>query len=180
MTLAEKRAATTTTACTVTSTERDMLRKLLLVVALVWTLPVWAAADVIVDKVWMRESVPGQTAATVQLNLYVTKDATLLGVASPLAASGDIRHVLKRGGQLQQRTLGELKLTGHSNTVFGERGIYLMLQGLKQPLNVGDRVPVTLSLRVGGKLRTVEAEAQVRALELSYKHYNDPAVMDHR
>jgi copper(I)-binding protein len=139
-----------------------------------------AASDVLVDKVWMRESVPGQTAATVQLNLYVTRDATLLGVSSPLAASGEIRHVMKRGGTMQQRTLRELKLAGHSNTLFGERGLYLMLVGLKQPLNVGDKVPVTLSLRIGGKTRYVEVQAAVRALELSYKHYNDPAVMDHQ
>jgi copper(I)-binding protein len=55
-----------------------------------------------------------------------------------------------------------------------------MLTGLKQQLNVGDRVPVTLELKVGGKTRTVEVDAAVRALELSYKHYNDPAVMDHQ
>lgn len=143
-------------------------------------LPVLAAGDVLVDKVWMRESVPGQTAVTVQLNLYVTRDAKLLGVSSPLAASGEIRQVMKRGGKMQQRTLRELKLAAHSNTLFGERGLYLMLNGLKQPLNVGDKVPVILSLKIGGKSRDVDVAAEVRALELSYKHYNDPAVMDHQ
>jgi hypothetical protein len=157
-----------------------MRRTLFLILALLIAPQVFAASDVLVDKVWMRESVPGQTAATVQLNLYVTKDATLLGVSSPLAASGEIRHVMKRGGKMQQRTLRDLKLAGHSNTLFGERGLYLMLVGLKQPLNVGDKVPVTLSLRIGGKTRYVEVQAAVRALELSYKHYNDPAVMDHQ
>lgn len=157
-----------------------MRRILFHILALLVAPQVFAASDVLVDKVWVRESVPGQTAATVQLNLYVTKDATLLGVSSPLAVSGEIRHVMKRGGKMQQRTLRDLKLAGHSNTLFGERGLYLMLTGLKQPLNVGDRVPVMLELKVGGKTRNVEVEAAVRALELSYKHYNDPAVMDHQ
>lgn len=157
-----------------------MGRSLFLVLALLMAPQAFAASDVLVDKVWMRESVPGQTAATVQLNLYVTKDAKLLGVSSPLAAGGEIRHVMKRGGKMQQRTLRDLKLAGHSNTLFGERGLYLMLTGLKQPLNVGDRVPLALELIVGGKTRNVEVEAAVRALELSYKHYNDPAVMDHQ
>lgn len=157
-----------------------MRRTLFFILALLVAPQVFAASDVLVDKVWMRESVPGQTAATVQLNLYVTRDATLLGVSSPLAASGEIRHVMKRGGKMQQRTLRDLKLAGHSNTLFGERGLYLMLVGLKQPLNVGDKVPVTLSLRIGGKTRDVEVQAAVSALELSYKHYNDPAVMDHQ
>lgn len=157
-----------------------MRRTLFLILTLLVAPQAFAASDVLVDKVWMRESVPGQTAATVQLNLYVTKDATLLGVSSPLAASGEIRHVMKRGGKMQQRTLRDLKLAGHSNTLFGERGLYLMLVGLKQPLNVGDKVPVTLSLKIGGKTRDVEVQAAVHELELSYKHYNDPAVMDHQ
>ncbi|MHB1115293.1 copper chaperone PCu(A)C [Sideroxydans sp.] len=157
-----------------------MRRILFLILSLLVAPQAYAASDVLVDKVWMRESVPGQTAATVQLNLYVTREAKLLGVSSPLAASGEIRHVMKRGGKMQQRTLRDLKLAGHSNTLFGERGLYLMLVGLKQPLNVGDKVPVTLSLKIGGKTRDVEVQAAVRALELSYKHYNDPAVMDHQ
>ncbi|MBA3024655.1 MAG: copper chaperone PCu(A)C [Gammaproteobacteria bacterium] len=157
-----------------------MRRILFLILSLLVAPQAYAASDVLVDKVWMRESVPGQTAATVQLNLYVTRDATLLGVSSPLAASGEIRHVMKRSGKMQQRTLRDLKLAGHSNTLFGERGLYLMLVGLNQPLNVGDKVPVTLSLKIGGKTRDIEVQAAVRALELSYKHYNDPAVMDHQ
>lgn len=144
-----------------------MRRSLFLVLVLLLVPQAYAARDVIVDKVWMRESVPGQTAVTVQLNLYVTRDAQLLAISSPLAAGGEIRHIMKRGGKMQQHTLRDLKLEGHSNTLFGERGLYLMLTGLKQPLNVGDRVPVMLELKVDGKKRTVEVEAAVRALELS-------------
>lgn len=141
----------------------------------------WAGAnDVIVDKVWVRESVPGQTAATVQLNLSVTKAARLFGVGSPFAASGEIVRIERSGGRMQTRTVRDLKLEAHSTVIFGTRGIYLMLRGLKQPLNVGDRVPVNLVLQVAGTRKTVEVTAEVRALELSYKHYNDPAVMDHR
>ncbi|GAB4120420.1 MAG: hypothetical protein Fur0026_11480 [Sideroxydans sp.] len=157
------------------------MRPVLLGVALgLLTQLAWAGSDVMVDKVWMRESVPGQTSATVQLNLSVIPAARLLGVSSPLAAGGEIVRVERRGGKMRTQALRGLQLAARSTTIFGVRGLYLMLRGLKQPLNVGDRVPVTLSLKMGGKLRTVETEAQVRALELSYKHYNDPAVMDHR
>lgn len=152
----------------------------LLLLAFCWVTPTWGAQEVLVQQIWMRESVPGQTAATVQLNLYLTKAATLLGVSSPLATTGEIRHVVSRGGKMQQRPLRKLKLAAHSNTLFGERGLYLMLIGLKQRLNVGDKILVILSLKMDGKTRDVKVEAEVRALELSYKHYNDPAVMDHQ
>jgi len=158
-----------------------MWQKLISLLVFLLASQAWAGAnDVIVDKVWVRESVPGQTAATVQLNLSVTKAARLLGVSSPVAASGEIVQMGRRGGRMQPRTLRDLKLEARSTVIFGTHGTYLMLRGLKQPLNVGDRVPVNLVLQVAGTRKTIEVTAEVRALELSYKHYNDPAVMDHR
>lgn len=141
----------------------------------------WAGAnDVIVDKVWMRESVPGQQSATIMLNLSVTKAAHLLSVSSPVSAAGEIQGVVMRHGKLQTGTVDSLKLAAHSTTIFGTRGMYLTLVGLKQALKPGDRVPLTLVLEMGGKSLTVNTEAEVKALELSYQHYNDPTVKDHR
>ena len=158
-----------------------MLRKLLSVSMLVLATQAWAGAnDVMVDKVWMRESVPDQKSVTVQMNLYVTKPARLLSVSSPIAASGEIQNVEKRHGQMQTSTVDSLKLVPNSTLIFGNRGIYLVLNGLKQRLNIGDRVPVSLVIEMGGKKQTVDLEAEVKALELSYKHYNDPTVKDHR
>lgn len=158
-----------------------MLKRLCGLVVLLFVQQAWAGAnDVMVDKVWVRESVPGQQSATVQMNLYVTKPARLLSLSSPVAASGEIQNVEKRHGQMQTNTASSLKLEPHNTIIFGTRGIYLVLNGLKQKLNVGDKVPVSLVIEVGGKQQTVNVEAEVKALELSYKHYNDPTVKDHR
>ena len=141
----------------------------------------WAGAhDVMVDKVWMRESVPGQASVTVQMNLSVNKAARLLSVSSPVATSGEIQSVVKIRGKLQTGVVDSLKLDAHSTTLFGTRGVYLTLVGLNQALNVGDRVPVTLVLEIAGKKQTVNTEAVVKALELSYQHFKDPNVKDHR
>jgi copper(I)-binding protein len=141
----------------------------------------WAGAnDVIVDKVWMRESVPGQNSATVMLNLSVNKAGRLLSLSSPVATSGEIQGVVMRHGRPQSGAVDGLKLPSHSTTLFGTHGVYLTLVGLKQPLNVGDRVPVTLVVETGGNTQTVNVEAEVKALELSYQHFKDPNVKDHR
>jgi len=158
-----------------------MWRKLLCAVGLLLAGNAWAGAnDVVVDKVWMRESVPGQTSATVQLNLYTTKPSRLISVSSPVSASGEIQVVAKHHGKMQTQVVDSLKLVANSNIIFGTRGMYLVLVGLKQALNTGDRVPVTLVIDVAGKRQTVKVEAEVKALELSYQHYNDPTVKDHR
>ena len=141
----------------------------------------WAGAnDVMVEKVWMRESVPGQTAVTVQMNISVTKAGRLLSVSSPVATSGEIQSVVLRHGKLQTGIVDSLKLAPHSTTLFGERGVYLTLVGLNKALNVGEHIPVHLVMEVGGKSMTINTEAEVRPLELSYQHYNDPTVKDHR
>lgn len=141
----------------------------------------WAGTnDVMVDKVWMRESVPGQKSATVMLNLSVTKAGRLISVSSPVAVSGEIQGVVMRHGKPQSGAVDSMKLPAHSTTLFGTRGIYLTLVGLKQSLSAGDRVPLNLVVEVDGKNHIVNTEAEVRALELSYQHYNDPTVKDHR
>ena len=141
----------------------------------------WAGAnDVMVDKVWMRESVPGQQSATVMLNLSVTKAGRLLSVSSPVAKSGELQDVVMRHGKLQTETVDSMKLPAHSTTLFGTRGIYMTLVGLQQALKPGDRVPLTLVMEIGGKPLTINTEAEVKALELSYQHFKDPNVKDHR
>lgn len=158
-----------------------MWRNLFCAVSLLLAGNVWAGAnDVMVDKVWMRESVPGQTSSTVQLNLYVTKPARLVSLSSPVAESGEIQGVVMSRGKPQTGVVDSMKLDAHSTTLFGTRGMYLTLVGLKRPLNVGERIPITLALEVAGKKQTVNIEAEVKALELSYQHYNNPTVKDHR
>ncbi len=158
-----------------------MLHKLICTVTLLLAGNVWAGAnDVMVEKVWMRESVPDQTSATVQLNLYATKPSRLLSVSSPVAASGEIQAVVMHQGKMQTRTVESLKVAAHSSIIFGSRGMYLALVGLKQPLLTGDVVPVTLVVEVAGKPQTVQVEAEVKALELSYGHYNNPNAKDHQ
>jgi hypothetical protein len=158
-----------------------MWRNLFCVASLLLASQAWAGAnDVIVDKVWMRESVPGQISATVQMNITVTKAARLLAVSSPVAKSGQIQGVVMHRGKLRTEPIRSLRLSAHSTTLFGTRGTYLSLVGLKQPLNVGDRVPLALVFEQRGKKFTVNTEAEVRQLELSYRHYIDPTVKDQR
>ncbi|MDD5056292.1 MAG: copper chaperone PCu(A)C [Sideroxydans sp.] len=158
-----------------------MLRKLICLLSLSLAGNAWAGAnDVMVEKVWMRESVPDQTSATVQMNLYATKPSRLLSVSSPLATSGEIQAVVMHQGKMQTRTVDSLKVAAHSSVIFGSRGVYLTLVGLKQPLVIGDRVPVTLVIEVAGTPQTINVEAEVKALELSYGHYNNPNAKDHQ
>jgi copper(I)-binding protein len=52
---------------------------------------------------------------------------------------------------------------------------------LKQELNAGDHVPVTLTVELADKhIRKLEVVAEVRRLELSSKQHSGRTVQDHR
>lgn len=158
-----------------------MWRKLLLVAMLGVASSAWAGSkDVVVKDAWVRESVPGQTTVSLQLDLTCTTSAgKLIAVDSPVAESGEIQRRWPSGGKVKMVPVKNVRLSrGHAFS-FGERTISLMLLGLKQPLKVGDQVPVNLTVMLsGGKKVVVEVKAEVRPLDLSYKHYQGGEVQD--
>jgi len=158
-----------------------MWRKLVCVILFALASNAWANDEVLVDMAWLRESVPGQTSASLQLKLTATKPARLIGVSSPWATAVEIQRLLPSRGKMKAHALPSVHLSRNRALVFGEHGIALMMVGLKQPLTVGDHVPVSLTVEFPGKrVRTVEVEAEVKALELRYKHYGGQEVHDHR
>ncbi len=160
-----------------------MWQKLAGVVAFAIVGNAWAGTnDVLVDNAWLRESVPGQNTASLQLNLTSIKPARLVAVSSPLAAAVKIQVLSPAGrGRMQAREVGSLSLPSRRTVVFGENGVALMMVGLKQELNAGDHVPVTLTVELAGKhIHKLEAVAEVKPLELSYKQHSGRSVQDHR
>jgi copper(I)-binding protein len=158
-----------------------MWHKLLCAVLFTLVNNAWASDEVLVDKAWLRESVAGQESASLQLKLTVTKPAKLIGVSSPWAAAVEIQQLLPNRGKMQSRAVTSLRLSRNRALAFGEHSFALMMLGLKQPLKVGDQVPVSLTVEFSGKqVRTVEVEAEVKALELSYMHYGGQEVHDHQ
>ncbi len=158
-----------------------MLQSLLCAVLLLLTGNTLAGTEVLVEKVWLRESVPDQGSASLQLNLTATKPARLIGVNSPWAEAVEIQRLLPSRGKIQAHVMQSLFLSRNRTVAFGEHNFALMMVGLKKPLKVGDHVPVNLMVELSGKrVRTVRVEAEVKELALSYKHYGDEKVHDHQ
>jgi len=141
----------------------------------------WAGPfDPIVSMAWVGESVPGQTTATLQLNLTTVKPVTLLSVSSPLASSIEIQSLTMYKGAMKMKVVNSLPLPDHRTVIFGSHGLFLMMTGIKQPLKTGDHVPLSLVFSFPGQqTKTVSASAEVRPMELSYKHYGPNEVYDH-
>ena len=142
----------------------------------------WAgSSDVIVDRVWVGESVPGQNSATLELNITTVKAARLLAVSSEAADKVEIHSLSKHGGKMQAHVVDNLRLPAHRTTAFGSHRLFLIMQGLKKELNVGERIPVSIVVEYANKRRqTIAVEATVKKMALSYKHLGADEVHDHR
>jgi copper(I)-binding protein len=56
-----------------------------------------------------------------------------------------------------------------------------MMTGLKQPLTLGEQIPLNLTFEFPDKqVKTIAANVEVKPMELSYKHYGPNEVYDHR
>jgi copper(I)-binding protein len=93
----------------------------------------------------------------------LTKRAVyIVGVKSPLAANAMIHETSTVEGQSRMRMRERVTVPGGSNVAFEPEGLHVMLTGVTKPLEVGDKVPVTLELDHGG---TIDLVALVRPLD---------------
>jgi periplasmic copper chaperone A len=142
----------------------------------------WAGPyDPMVTKAWVGETVPGQTTSTLQMNLTTVKAVNLIAVSSPVAGSVEIHSLMMNKGAMKLQVVNSYFLPEHRTTLFGSQGLFLMMTGIKQPLKIGDQVPLSLTVTFADKqTKVISANAEVRKMELSYKHYGPNEVYDHR
>jgi copper(I)-binding protein len=83
------------------------------------------------------------------------------GVQSPIASHAMIHETTVQGGQSRMRPHERLVVAPGTTVKFEPGGLHVMLHDLKQPLTVGQTVPLVITLAGGG---TLQVTATVRAL----------------
>jgi len=144
-------------------------RRFLSILATVW-LGTWmasaahAAGVVDVKDAWVRATVPGQKVAGAYLEIRSGSAARLVGVRSPVAKSAEIHSMSNEGGMMKMRHLDALDLPAGQSVRLEPNGNHIMLFDIKQPLEAGARVPLTLIIEQKGKKKSVKVQAEVRAV----------------
>jgi periplasmic copper chaperone A len=96
--------------------------------------------------------------------------ARLIGASSPVAGVVEIHEMSMEGNVMRMRAIPGLDLPAGQAVVLKPGGFHIMLMDLKQPLKVGEPVPVTLEIDVGGQRERVVVQAPVRALAGGGQH----------
>ena len=114
------------------------------------------------QNAWIR-AVPGADMAAAYLTLRNTSATavTITGVHSPIAGHAMIHETQVEGGQSKMRPHEQLVLAPGATVKFEPGGLHVMLHDLTQPLAVGQKVPLIITLAGGG---TLQVTASVRPL----------------
>lgn len=125
------------------------------------------AGEIVVSKPWVKGTLPNGRSSSAYMEIVSDDAGSIIGASSPLAQSvtlQDMRFALD-GGPLRPTPIKEIVLEKRRKLQLTPVSAHFLLQGLKQPVNAGDRIPLTLQLRMAdGEEREVKVEAIGRGL----------------
>ena len=131
--------------------------------------PVVNAQSVQIKDAFDRATNPGQSVGGGYLtieNPNATADK-LMSVTYAKASSVQIHEMKMDGDKMIMRDIGTLAIPAKSKVELKPGGYHLMLMGLKEQLNDGDVIAVTLQFEKAGK---VEVNMPVRAMSHGKMH----------
>jgi copper(I)-binding protein len=125
------------------------------------------AGEIAVSKPWVKGTLPNARSSSAYMEIVSDEAGNIIGASSPLAQSvelQDMRFALD-GGPMRPTLVSEIPLEKRRKLQLTPVSAHFLLQGLKQGINAGDRVPLVLKLRMAsGEVREVKVEAIGRGL----------------
>ncbi len=105
-----------------------------------------------IDDAWILEPPPGirVAAAYFTMSNMGHRTAVLIGVACPLAASAMLHRTMLMQDESKMRPVERLAVAPSHVVSLAPDGLHVMLEGLRRPLGVGERVPLVLHFQGGG------------------------------
>ena len=134
-----------------------------------------AAAQVSVQQAWVRATVPQQKVTGAFLQITSVKDARLIAISSPVAASAELHKMEMQADVMKMRAIDELVLPAGKMQELKPGSYHIMLMNLKAPVSEGQTVALTLTVEGKDKKRE---EIQVQAVAKSINQAA-PAPMHH-
>jgi len=139
-------------------------RTFFVVLALAWIATVGPAAAqtpvVTVSEPWVRATVAQQQATGAFMRLSASQNARLVAASSPVAGLTEIHEMTVVNDVMRMRAIAGLDLPAAQAVELRPGGYHVMLMQLRQPLNAGERVAITLVFEDANRQRftqTIEA-----------------------
>ncbi len=124
-----------------------------------------AQAQVTVKDAWVRATVPQQKATGAFMQLKATKNSKLVSASSPLTPAVEVHEMAMQDNVMKMRQVPSIALPAGKTVELKPGGYHVMLLDLKQQVQEGQTVPLTLIIEgKDGKRESVQVQAPVRPL----------------
>jgi copper(I)-binding protein len=131
------------------------------------------ALDVVVSDAWTRATAPGQTVAGIYFDIESDGDAALVGVETGITDVAELHFMKMEDGVMRMRPVPKVDLPAGETVKFAPGGLHVMLFELKQPLEPGSAVGLSLLVEDGsGRQSRVNVSAEVRHFDGSKAHHH--------
>lgn len=121
-----------------------------------------------VQDAWVRGTVAQQKASGAFMTITSPVAGRLVSASSPVAGVTEIHEMAMDGPIMRMRAVDGLDLPAGKAVQLKPGGYHVMLMDLKQPLQPGQTVPITLVIeRAGGAKESIRVDAPVRPLTAS-------------
>ncbi len=130
------------------------LAALLLTAAVTAAAHDYRAGPIRIDHPWARPTVSGQGAGGGFMTLDNSQGGAdrLLAARSPVAERVELHSMAMDGDVMRMRQIDAIDLPAGQTVALKPGGLHFMLMGLKQPLVLGSRVPMTLRFEKAGEV----------------------------
>ncbi len=153
--------------------------KHLLVAATLLAAVSWASAHefqlgpIKIGHPWARPTLAGQSVGGAYLSLHNTGTAPdrLLGATSAASTTVEVHEMRMQGDVMRMREVDGLALAPGKTVKLEPGGYHLMLVGLKVPLKLGDKLPLTLRFEKAGSVDVLLfVESKPAATQAEHQH----------
>ena len=123
-----------------------------------------AAGTVEITGAWARATPGGAENGAAYLTIRSPQGDRLAGAATPLADKAELHAMTMDGGIMRMRELDAIDLPAGQPVTLKPGATHIMLVGLKQKLQTGQSVPLTLRFEKAGTREIAVAVGKVGAM----------------
>jgi len=146
---------------TCTRTLARATRSMVASLVLFGSAPAMADSGVKVTHLWAKATAPGQSVAAAYFDIASDAPAVLVQAESPAAKVVELHEMKLDGNVMKMRPVPRIELPPGKTVKLEPGGLHVMLIDIRQPLKVGERIPLTLVVEAGGKTETLNVYADV-------------------
>ena len=107
-------------------------------------------ASVEITAIWARATPGGAENGAAYLTALSPNGDRLIGATTPAAARTELHEATMEGGVMRMREVPAIDLPPGQAVTLKPGGLHIMMMGLKQPLQQGQSVPLTLTFEKAG------------------------------